>query len=399
VYSWKHEHIFILINMMMMKIKLILFIAFLSLAFTLPTKNNSFIIVSKIKLKVDSLTNYYSRRTEVVYDNNEAYLYRLNRLNNSIDIYSLKTMNMVERTNVLNGGPNGVKDNLGTFKFLSKDSLLVTGKRSQEIVILNSKKNAIIRYNLNNNSEIRISHSGTNFSPIIHDKNKIIFSQSIFLSFNDENFYGKSILQELDLSNLKSEHLNAYLPDTYNINTKWPVDFYLSSQTFNGNTREIIFAFANNHNLFVYSLEKQKIINEISCTSNYIKDIKPLKQNKGMGTREDRLLHYNTNPFYGHIVYDKYRDIYYRFTKLPIESNTDVRYLKSSRATNNHPFSVMVLDSNLKILSELKIEGGKYLSKDFFIDKKGLWINYNNPNNSNFSETEIEFHCYKFKIS
>ncbi|MCZ4238092.1 DUF4221 family protein, partial [Staphylococcus equorum] len=76
-------------------------------------------------------------------------------------------------------------------------------------------------------------------------------------------------------------------------------------------------------------------------------------------------------PFYGNLIYDKYRDVYYRFvypeTEVqPNDNAMDIWQLGRSK------FSIMILNKEFEVVGETLFPENTYASNHFFIREDGL---------------------------
>ena len=93
-------------------------------------------------------------------------------------------------------------------------------------------------------------------------------------------------------------------------------------------------------------------------------------------------------------MYDKYRDVYYRFVELPYE-------LKQNESPFDDPkgreFSIIIIDKDFNIIGETKFPGNKYFYKMSFVGRDGLYISENNLANPEFDEDKLVFACFKLE--
>ena len=94
---------------------------------------------------------------------------------------------------------------------------------------------------------------------------------------------------------------------------------------------------------------------------------------------------------YSHIMYDKYRDIYYRFAEMPCELGLNEYVYNDAKARE---FSVIIFDKDFRIIGETKFPGNKYFYKMSFIGRDGLYISENNEANPEFDENKLVFACF-----
>ena len=103
---------------------------------------------------------------------------------------------------------------------------------------------------------------------------------------------------------------------------------------------------------------------------------------------------FRENPLYTHVLYDKYRNVYYRFVELPYELQDDESPFEEPKGRE---FSVIVFDRNFQIIGETKFPGGKYFYKMSFVGRDGLYISENNLANPEFDEDKLVFACFKLE--
>ena len=93
-------------------------------------------------------------------------------------------------------------------------------------------------------------------------------------------------------------------------------------------------------------------------------------------------------------MYDKFRDIYYRFVEHPCKLSTEDAY---SHTPKDREFSVIIFDKDLRIIGETKFPGNKYDNRMSFVGRDGLYISENNLANPEFDENKLVFACFKLE--
>jgi hypothetical protein len=93
-------------------------------------------------------------------------------------------------------------------------------------------------------------------------------------------------------------------------------------------------------------------------------------------------------------MYDKYRNVYYRFVEHPCELAKDEGYMDEPKARE---FSVIILDKDFQIIGETKFPGNKYFIRMSFVGRDGLYISENNLANPDFDEDKLVFACFKLE--
>jgi len=128
-----------------------------------------------------------------------------------------------------------------------------------------------------------------------------------------------------------------------------------------------------------------------NAKSKYLKSMKPNVNNHTNDV--NALIRYKESSKYGHIMYDKYRDVYYRFAEMPCELAKDETPY-DNQAPKAREFSVIILNDKFEIIGETKFPGSKYFYKMSFVGKDGLYISENNLANPEFDEDKLVFSCF-----
>jgi len=176
-------------------------------------------------------------------------------------------------------------------------------------------------------------------------------------------------------------------PDIYQHGEKWGFYHSQSSQCVN-NKAEIIVSFPLDPNVYVYNKNGNmvKVVN--APCSYFLGKITPFEH-----PGEEEKYSYNEDK-YEQIIYDKYRDIYYRFAtkgvagKIPVSSEMLYKGLFK-------PLYIIILDKNLSKIGEVELPENSYYFLNSFVSTDGLYISNSHPNNSNKSENQLTFSCYQ----
>ena len=137
--------------------------------------------------------------------------------------------------------------------------------------------------------------------------------------------------------------------------------------------------------IFVSSDFKHK--KAYNAKSHYLPHVRPVSQNLQIDlfkTIHDRGL----QPHYHHLMYDKYRKVFYRFALMPDDN------IKPFSNNPHQSFSIIILNKDYEIIGETKFPGNTYAHHLCFVGKKGLYISENNENNPQFDENKLVFRCF-----
>jgi len=112
------------------------------------------------------------------------------------------------------------------------------------------------------------------------------------------------------------------------------------------------------------------------------------------GSRMDRRLYFAASARYGNIIYDPYRQVYYRFVypKVEVEEDSNLQQI----ALFPTPFSIMILDKDLNTLGEQFFES-LFVTSNAFVGKDGLYLSINHPENDENQEDYLSFKLMKLE--
>lgn len=96
------------------------------------------------------------------------------------------------------------------------------------------------------------------------------------------------------------------------------------------------------------------------------------------------------NAMYGNLLYDSYRDVYYRVTYPTAEIEKEVKPIELIEYGRKN-FSIIILDKDLKIIGETLFPDYTYNSKQMLVLADGLYISDSHFMNPQFSDDLLSF--------
>ena len=202
----------------------------------------------------------------------------------------------------------------------------------------------------------------------------------------NEELSEKPLMYRVNVASGAVEFAHFTFPDDYWADGKTSYEFSTAT-----NDGQFAFSFYGDHNIYVASSFDEEL-RPIMAKSNYLPvDFERLPE---AGSREDRLRYFATTQHYGSLIYDGYRNVYYRFCypKVDLNGSEDVRSLVQFPPA----FSIMILDREFKVLGEKLIEKESQLaSGNVFVGPKGLYISINHPDNPDNLEDYFSFMLFE----
>lgn len=308
---------------------------------------------------------------------------------NQIQVYDINSKQLIKKLNFDIEGDQGVGEIFG-FHIHNLDSIFLFGQNTSVIHLTDTTGTVKdrIKYKIPDGYTAAFVHPGYFISsPRLHS-NEIMVKTHITGNY-----------REVSNKDLKEKHMafgiNLETGDTRFMNHTYPHDYLAEGlKHFEASMAigkdKIVYSLFGDHRLFFAESFDQNLQSK-NVASEFLDE--RLKLFPLDGERMDTYHYLNTSSRYDNLVYDSYRDLYYRFAYPSIEV-TDESELQRLRIAPG-PFVIMILDNNLDILGETYFEKGKYMPNNFFIHKDGIYLSINHPDNPDNIEDEFKFELLK----
>lgn len=278
-------------------------------------------------------------------DKGKEYLSFLNYRTNQILFYDLKTSEFLFKLNLYAEGPYGTTDE--GYKVLP--------------------------------SYTPSSHPY--LPPVFIDK-KVYITQNAIERFNPIDKTPVSVVIDTIQKSSKG------LPLTYNVLTKEEKDANDTrfSRIFNG--KEFIYSFYTAEDIVVASIDHSEI-KKIKVKSQHIDSSTEKQVDSEQGPKLNLEL-----ARYGDLVYDPYREVYYRFAYPKTILEDDIRWWGKA-VYGRKKFSVIILNKDFQIIGETLFPEAMYNSYVFFVNSDGLYISRDYQMLYGQSEDYMTFELFK----
>ncbi|MDH6312609.1 hypothetical protein M2137_001384 [Parabacteroides sp. PFB2-10] len=380
-----------------MKKKYILLLAPLLICSCSTENNRDFILEESgesLLFELDRSTYPTIPTLSIVSDGGEEYLSIENRDCNQIIFYNLKNGNRDFTIDAEVSGSNGVGPFLGYY-IHNLDSIFLTSIHTAEIPLIDRNANEIdkIQYEYSTNG-LKLFKKQSLTSMVYHPLELIDNKLYVCVGAN-RHAERNPVSVSIDLETKEVRELNFYypaLPNVDNKNKRSSSEDYFS-RCFNG--ENFIYSFHYDENIYITSVdhkEQRKIpvksyyVDKISIPDDYdyTTDFRQGARNLCEGS------------YYGNLIYDKYRNVYYRiaYPKTSIESGVDAVSLIQFGKKN---FSIIILDNEFDIIGETRFPDYRYNSYLLFVNKDGLYISSSHCMNPNYSDDVLSFVRFDLK--
>ena len=327
--------------------------------------------VSLPTIKNKSIANISS--VDLVYDEDteRPVLTYLNKLDSQIcyvDIISKKKIKILNLKNV--SREIGINSYFAPC-YIGLDSVLILSEKNKKIYFLHDT-NIIATVSLKHGNSL----IEPNFEPLSLSQFNLLYTNNriyIVTTYNDIILNNSTNIQDyfsrlpelgINLSNNSKFRLGKF-PTNYCNNFYY--DFYPIRCLNNHN--QMVYSFRYNDSLFIYN--DSVLTRSISCKSQYdnspyeamdVEKVDQISYVKKFTIESSR---------YEKIIYDKFRDCYYRVYKLKQNYVNDDRNIKKN---SEIVWSLMILNKDFKVIQEKLFTKGDYNYKWIIPTKAGLFI-------------------------
>jgi hypothetical protein len=322
----------------------------------------------------------------------EEYLFNANWETNSLQCYSLKNGKMIKNLIFDREGPNGVGDVFG-FYVQSMDSIfLFNPPFTSRVTLVNSEGEILQRidYQIPDGGGSAFVHNAFMISPPVVTGNLLAVNHRFSANLREitgEELSSKTMGYQINMSTGETAYFNHFFPSDYLQSGQKMIDFSRAQ----GNDK-IVYSLHGDHQLY-YSSGFDLPLRSVAAGSSYLDE--NLSSIQPDGSPEEFQRYALASSRYGSILYDSYRNVYYRFA-YPTLTDITAEEIKELRNAPG-PFVVMVFDEDLNLITERLFEGGTYLPDNSFVGEKGLYLSINHPNNPQNKEDLMKFELVELK--
>jgi hypothetical protein len=314
-------------------------------------------------------------------------LFSLNTYLNELQIYDVTTGTYIKSIPFEMNGEKGVGPVAAVF-VQSLDSIFIFPNTDEKLYVIDTAGSKFIKVIYQapdgyNNALI----SSTFFSspPVIY-KGRLITKtlyQGNYATMTSRELYSKNLAYSIDLKNAKTTPLPHFFPNDYWKDGIKHYEFSVASSP----TRSV-YSFFGDHNLYYSDTFDSPLKKKIAASKFIKEDIEKIPLD---GPSSNRGRYFAGSSHYGSLIYDKFRNVYYRFCypKVELEEEADLRKIIQFPRS----FSVMILNKDLNIIGETLFEKNiEFVPKNVFVSREGLNISINNPENP---ENEEDYFTFK----
>ncbi|WP_418697098.1 DUF4221 family protein [Bacteroides sp.] len=324
------------------------------------------------------------------------YLSFQNMPKSEILIYSMDSQSLVKRLLINAEGDNSVVGGFGGYYIADMEHIFIPSVYISTIFAVDTVGNVKQKINYAETKE------GQQLKPFMpSDQSQMVFidkdlyiPQTMNLRLGNEAIEKSPVKVVLDTIENTAEALPMRFPPLIDYKDFGTVSAFGADYSccYNGNS--FIYSFYADEDLYITSPAHEKIEKK-KAKSKYIDGVTVFRSNED--DFQKMIKAQCEQASYGKILYDKYRDVYYRFAYPPCEINDYsgdyVELLRSGRKS----FSIMILDNQLNVIGETSFPAYTYNSNLSFILEDGLYVSLNHIKNPDYSDDVLRFQKLELK--
>lgn len=313
---------------------------------------------------LDSITPYYSECLQFYKDvNGDQYVCLLNSYTNTIYFYDYGD-EKIRHTLSLEKAALQKAGKVQSFVVKNLDSVYVLGGKNYALLLINRNGQLV------DSRTLRVFSEALTTRPLFIHQDKLYAGAhdvpgiDPFLELTD--FATDNLVSIVDL---KTPTINAALsyPETYKGGTWGP---YLSQYyyTFNPSTEKFVISFAADHSLYETDFTSAPVKHK--AASRFFTDIPSWKATET--DADARLQYYLSTPSYQGVIFDPYRNVYYRMALQAISAE-ELASSDPEKSGVKHT-SIIILDHTFKKIGETLLPRFSYTETMFFVSPEGLHL-------------------------
>lgn len=321
----------------------------------------------------------------------KEYLTFLNQDTNDILFYSMADQSFCFKITADISGNNGVGFVSGYY-IHTLDSIFLTARGLEEISLIDREARVLDKfmYEFSSDDQPIQQYKASSRQPAV---------------FKDSNLYLLPYCNRWTTYSPMCVRLNVVTREVYRFPLNYPkfegadnraklsgVELNLR-RCFNG--EEFVYSFDFDERVYVTSIDQSQVERKL-VKSRYVDEIiLPDDYNHSLDLKAGLKLSCERSN-YGQMLYDPYREVYYRVAFPKTEIEPGVNPIELHRYGRKF-FSIVIADKDLNVIGETLFPEYRYNSNMMFVRPDGLYISASHSMASDFSDDELRFHRFELK--
>lgn len=329
-------------------------------------------------------------------ENGKDYLSFQNVPKSEILIYSIDSQNLIKRLYINTEGDKSVLGGFGGYYIADMEHIFIPSLYVCTIFVVDTMGNVKqkIDYARTKSNQQLMPFIPSDKSQMVFIGNDLYIPQIINLRLGDKAIEESPIKIIIDTIENGVEALPMRFPPLISYKDFGSVGAFGAEYSYCYDGNNFIYSFNADEDLYLTSSAHKKVEKKKAKSKN-IDDVVVFRSAEDNFQKMVKMQCEHAS--YGKILYDKYRDVYYRFAfphcEIDDYSGDYVELLRSGKKS----FSIMILDNQLNIVGETSFPAYTYNSNLSFILEDGLYISLNHIKNPDYSDDELRFQKLELK--
>lgn len=320
--------------------------------------------VGEKKFTLDSLTSAYESIFFLRFQTlgGKKVITFLNQNTSTAYVYDYESSQLIKSINLIAQDRNVNKGNILNIYFKSLDSIFVMPDDGRNFYLVDSKNSPLKSYKKGNFKQM------ANLKSYETDDSVFVGPNACF-QISDEYLYttvrpsywakpymgNQSVMARYHIETGKKENLNIHFPLRYQkeyFASDVPSMFVLwNFYTYNPKTKQFVHAFTIDENVYVADKDYKKVT-PYRIKSECIDYIKPVTEQEIKESLKNHSFDYmhKRGMYYG-ILYDEYKDVYYREVRMPIQDKETAKKINFFQV----PRTIIVFNNKFEKIGEYKL--------------------------------------------
>lgn len=380
-------------------IKKILFLCLIALTCSCTNRNSGELYMLEKKDKVLSFSIMEDVRIPQISvitfeEKGKNYLSFQNMPQSEILIYSIDSQSLVKRLRINTEGDNSIPVGFGGYYIADMEHIFIPSIYVSTIFAVDTVGNVKqkIDYARTRENQQLIPFIPTDESQMVFIGDNLYIPQTMNLRLGDKAIEKSPVKVVIDTIHKSVDPLPMRFPPLISYKDFGTVGAFGAEYSCCYDGDSFIYSFVADEDLYVTSSAHEKVEKK-KAKSKFMENVTVFRSNND--DFQKMLKEQCEHASYGKILYDKYRDVYYRFVYPPSEiDDYSGDYLDLFRS-GRKAFSVMILDNHLNVVGETSFPAYTYNSNLTFILEDGLYISLNHIKNPDYSDDVLRFQRFE----
>lgn len=345
--------------------------------------------IDTVLIPIDSSSLHYYNFYSTFIEGRCSHLAGYNKHNHTIDVFDLEKNNFSYAIQLDNQGPNAIGEIEGLF-WHTRDSIFVYSANT--LSIINDSGNLIERIVLAGaNPEVTYLNN-LYFRTFYNKEKNAVYFFNLTPADKKTKYLNAPLVSKLNLSSHKLEDLPITYSDYYKENNG-ELGFLSWLNLWETMDGRIVYNFQFESNIYTYDFDSKEV-RVYGARTKKFNNLSSLIKTNAEGDLWVRHALENTHLF--PVIYDKYRNLFYRFNW------GNISYLKEDGLYNSFidkPLSLTVLDADFNLLMEVPFPENTININTWFVSKDGLYISPTHPRKKDVKLDYLEFYVIKADVN